>query len=660
MQHKGVYGFQQFSTNTHRGTLLQNTRTNAPHHQARNLSQTTSNKLSSLLERDETPSFGAQMNLDTIVSSPVAPPNTTKTQHTFHMSSPTVGTPQAASRIYPTLQEMHPSKVQQSTTKQPDSGLRNGFADLKSNTPSPTKSSAIATSHDTPSKSKGSLPSHMSSPGFDFKFLRPDSDLSVEAQKIMDSVREEAARIKAQMIAERDAQARKDGETENLFGVGGRKIAKPRGKAGRYSDVHMEEFKKMDSIAGHVSAWKTRFQSNPISLKRSKSKAGLDEPEKQPPKTRLMKPMPGAFPGDRLENDAPGKRVKQNYQDDTSAARPVSRDSQPDVTSKQTTSFLPRSKSGLPAAVTTPTKSSLARAASVKSSKSSMIPSLSRSPSTKTLGSPAIAKTEGSNKYLSSLAKLGSMSNMKSILHRPPPKFSDDPIKVAAGTHLPASPGKINLDKELPSLPATPSGNLHRSPTMKRVDFTPSTKSRHDLAASSPSPSKLPTHIPRAEANPPSQAPDPIAYPSLSTAVPSPIKLHQPQASIPADFTFRAAHTLTFGPGLTSPPSIRQVRPSGVTTPLAAFDDRSAVPHGVLNKKRRREEDDDDERENSKSVAEDEEGPQAKKVRQWMPEQGRKDAGSGSRIPKLGKGAKGRGILSLSRLNVLARPKERR
>ncbi|KAI4120695.1 MAG: hypothetical protein LQ347_007049, partial [Umbilicaria vellea] len=432
--------------------------TNIAYCQARNISQSTSQKLSSLLERDETPSAGVQMNMDTIVSSPVAPTNAAMTQHTFHTTSPAVRTPQTASRIYPNLEEMHPSKVQQSTAKKPDSCLRNGFAGPKLNTPLPTKVAAITASHDTPTKSKGSLPSHMSSPGFDFKFLRPDSDLSVEAQKIMDSVREEAARIKAQMIAERDAQARKDGETENWYGAGGRKIAKPKGKAGRYSDVHMEDFKKMDSIAGHVSTWKTRLQPNKTgTLKRSKSKAGLDEPEKQPPKARFMKAMPGSFPGDRLENDAPGKRVKQNYQDDTSAARPVSRDSQPDPISKQTTSFLPRSKSGLPTAVTTPTKSSLARTTSVKSFKSSMIPSLSRSPSTKTLGSPAVPKTEGSNKYLSSLAKLGSMSNMKSILHRPPPKFSDDPIKVAAGTHLPASPGKINLDKELPNLPGTPS-----------------------------------------------------------------------------------------------------------------------------------------------------------------------------------------------------------
>lgn len=614
------------------------------------------------------------MNLDTIVSSPVAPTNTITTQRPFYVTSPAVTTPQTASRIYPPPEEMHPSKVQQSTTKQADSGLRNGFADPKPNTPSPTKTAAIAASHGTPTKSKGSLPSHMSSPGFDFKFLRPDSDLSVEAQKIMDSVREEAARIKSQMIAERDAQARKDGETENLYGAGGRKIAKPKGKAGRYSDVHMEEFKKMDSIAGHVSTWKTRLQlNNTGTLKRSKSKAGLDEPEKQPPKARLMKPMPGAFPGDRLENDAPGKRAKQNYQDDTSAARPVSRDSQPDPVSKQPMSFLPRSKTGLPAAITTPTKSSLARATSVKSFKSSMIPSLSRSPSTKTLGSPAVAKTEGSNKYLASLAKLGSMSNMKSILHRPQPKFSDDPIKVAAGTHLPASPGKINLDKELPNLPGTPSKGLLRSPTMKRVEFTPDTKPRYDLAATPPSPSKIPTHIPRPEANPHPRAPHPIAYPSLSLPAPlppSPAKLPQPPAPNPSAFTFRAANTITFGPptsGLTSPPTIRQVRPSGVATPLPAFDHLPAIPHGVPNKKRRRSQaghggDDDEDRENVRWG--DEEGPQAKKVKQVGTgkalARGGVDAG-GSGIPKTGgKGGRGRGVLSLSRLNVLARPKERR
>ncbi|KAA6407874.1 MAG: hypothetical protein FRX48_08225 [Lasallia pustulata] len=534
---------------------------------AGNLSQSTANKLSSLLERDETPSCGAQMNLDTIVSSPVAPPNTITTQHTFYMASPTVTTPQTASRLYPSVDEMHPSKVQQSTTKQPDSGLRNGFADPKPNTSSPIKSTAIAASHDTPTKSKAPLPSHMSSPGFDFKFLRPDSDLSIEAQKIMDSVREEAARIKAQMVAERDTQARKDGETEDMYGVEGRKIVKPKGKAGRYSNVHMEEFKKMDSIAGHVSAWKTRLQPNGTSLKRSKSKAGLDEPEKQRPQTKLTKRMPGAYPGDRLENNAPGKRVKQNYQDDTSAARPVSRDSQPDVNSKQPMSLLPRSKSGLPTAISTPTKSSLARAASVKSCKSSMIPSLRRSPSTKTLGSPAVAKTEGGNKYLASLTKFRSMSNMKSILHRPPPKFSDDPVKVAAGTHLPASPGKINLDKELPSLPGTPSSGLLQSPQMKRVEFTPSTNSRYQLAATPPSPPKSPPTSSARKRTPPPR-PEPIAYPSLSPIAPltpSPTKHPAPN---PADFTFRSPNTIAFGPptsGLASPP------PSAPSAPAASL-----------------------------------------------------------------------------------------
>ena len=516
----------------------------------------------------------------------------------------------------------------------------------------------------------------MSSPGFDFKFLRSDSDLSAEAQKIMDSVREEAARIKAQMVAERGAQARKDGETEDLYGVGGRKIAKPKGKAGRYSDVHMEEFKKMDSIAGHVSAWKTRLQPNTTSLKRSKSKAGLDEPDKQPWRTKLTKPMPGQ--GDQLENNAPGKRIKQNYHDDTSVTRPASRDNHSEVDSKQSNQHLPRSKSGLPAAVTTPTKASLARAASVKNPKSSMIPSLSRSPSTKTLGNPVVAKTEGSNKYLSSLAKLGSMGNMKSILHRPPPKFSDDPTKVAAGTHLPTPQGsKVNLDKELPSLPATPSGGLRRSPTMKRVEFTPDTKSRYDLAATSPSPSKIPTHFQRPEGQGRSHTPEPITYPSLSNVAPlapSPAKVDQPQASVPGDFTFRSANTINFGPaksGITSP-TIRQVRPSGVVTPLAAFENLPAIPHGMPNKKRRRSEagHDDEDMENAKPfdrADDEEEGPRPKKMKQWKPEQaavanaqGKKKV-KGSRIPKLGGAAsRGRGILSLSRLNMLARPKGRR
>lgn len=520
----------------------------------------------------------------------------------------------------------------------------------------------------------------MISPSFDFSFERPETDLSAEAQKIMDSVREEAAKIKAQMIEERSKQEQKDGETDHLYGFGGRKINKPKGKSGRYSDVHKQEFKKMDSIAGHVSTWKNSIQDNASSLKRSPSKAGLDQPQKPLQRTKSFKSFASNEPCERLENTSPSKRAKKNPDEDISAARPISRDTNSSV---QRTPSKVQIHSGLPSAVTTPTKASLARSASVKNTKTSMIPSLSRSASTKTLNSPAMPKTEGSNKYLSSLSRFGSM---KSILHRSQPKFSNDPIKVAAGTHLPLPQGNINLERDLPTLPGTPSGVLQRSPTIKRVGFTltPSGRSRTDRGAESPSLSKIPTPYsyaePEVSTSPPIST-DLVSYPTFTDSPNITTRTKLPKASAPRKFTFRAEKTIEFSPSnevhIMSPGStIRHVLPSDVPTHVPAFDSLPAIPHGMPTKKRNRPEPDSetDDNENVDPMETDvtnEDQPRAKKQRMSVSAEKALDAQSptkrrltgigGSRIPKFGvaksKGGKG---LSLGRLNMLARPKERR
>ena len=565
---------------------------------------------------------------------------------------------------------MHPSKVQQSTAKQPDSGLRFGFVDISSRTTSPSKATVKAVQSGTPTKSNGTQLNQFSSPTFEFKWNRPDSELSVEGRKIMESVRDDAAKIKLKMQQERDEQARKDVETDQLYGVEGRKIAKMKGKAGRYSDVHMQEFKKMDSIAGHVSAWKNKIQANSsISLKRSKSKAGLDKTEQSATQQRPIKSLMRDQTYDRLENTAPGKRTKQNHHNDTSAARPSSRDSGPDNRNNAFMSAnLPQSRFGMPSVMTTPTKASLARAASVKQSKSSNIPSLGRSKSNKQLTCQPPPKTEGNYKYLPSLPRFGSM---KSILSKSQPKFSDDPVKVAAGTHLPPPSRQPHLDKELPSIPGTPSTEIHRSPTTKHVEFTSTTKSTCELATISPSPSKAPApHIIHQGAAP-SKAIDHVVYPPLAKT--GPLMSNPTQ---PCDFTFRSPRTVQFGPatsGLTSP-TIRQVRPSGVATPLSAFDNLPAIPHGLSNKKRRRPECDEEDIENLEpgEAMTDEEGSRAKRQK-GMSRLGsgipgsshvggtKKIVGRDSKIAKpMNSRVKGRGVLSLSRLNMLARPKDRR
>lgn len=575
-----------------------------------------------------------------------------------------IKTPQTTGRTGPLHEEMHPSKVLQSTAKKPDPGLHLGFVDVDALKGTPTKSTIKTVDATTTSGIKS-----VSTPNFDFKWNRPDTVLSPEAQKIMESVREQAAKIKVKMQAEREEQARRDGEAEHLFGVGGRKIAKPKGKAGRYSDVHKEEFKKMDSIAGHASAWKNKFQARTTSLKRSKSKAGFDEFQAEAPDTG------------RLENTSPGKRAKREYQDDTSSVRPVSRDGQVEVGSKSNARGLVRSKSSipmpsaLPSAATTPTKSSLARAASIKHSQTTKIPTLGRSKSFKDISSPSGSKTEGSNKYLTSL---------KSILHKPQHKYSNDPVKVAEGTHLPIPTTPIRLNNELPSLPATLGHALPASPSMKRVAFTPTSKSTYELAAASPSPSKIPTsHSQRRMTGLPTSPakityPQPIAYPALSRAGTGPLSSHPTKAG---DFTFRAAKSINVGPatsGLSSPSTIRQVRPSGTPTTLAgvlpAFESVPAVPaveHGLSSKKRRRV-DSDDEDEGKENVAatglDNGDGRRVKKLKRTGVDDEKvanEASMAGKRLEKAkgtksGEKAKGKGILSLSRLNMLARPKERR
>ncbi|KAL9042789.1 MAG: hypothetical protein Q9214_003684 [Letrouitia sp. 1 TL-2023] len=607
------------------------------------------NKLSSLLERDESPPNGQQRNIDSIIESPIAPPNTTATQH-FAMPG-AFDTPPTP-RIYARRDEMHSSKVHQSTTKQADllPGKNGALTAPLAKNPAVTDS--------TPSKSSGSMPMHFSSPGFDFNFPRPESDLSQETQKIMDSVREEAARIKAQMQTERQKQDHKDGQITQLFGVGGRKIAQPKGRAGRFSDVHKEQFKKMDSIADHASTWKNKTLAGAAGatagLKRTKSKVGLDEPKTSLPRSKSMKSLRKTEEEDGLENSASGKRMKRDMHDDISTARPKSWGS----VSEQSTQAGPAKirTANYPSAITTPTKASIARASSIKTPKSSLVPSLSRSASTKTFNSPSLSRTEGNHKYFPSLAKFGSV---KSILHRHQPKYSDDPIKVAAGTHLPLPTADVN--KNLPSLPGTPTKQSSlsnpASRVLKRVNFSlnPSTESISAPVArisSTVSPSKIP------QPNYPVLAIDsPNVTTRNHTKIPSSnpnAAPHIANANEPGDFTFSSAHTINFGPstsGLRSPNStIRAVRPSGITTPLdEGTAELKAIPHGIQNKKRKHgggDETEEERNENGDPMGS--ESP-AKKM---------KLAGNSEGRTPTKKGGK-RGVLSLSRLNALARPKAR-
>ncbi|KAK2004920.1 hypothetical protein LX36DRAFT_239089 [Colletotrichum falcatum] len=170
-------------------------------------------------------------------------------------------TPSSSTNLKAPLSEMHPSKVH--PTVAPPSATWLGFRDMK-----PSEKNADLQT--TPSKTTG-LPE---SP-FTFRVAQPTRDigLSNDAQQMMNDLREEAARIKTELLAKRELE-REDEE------VNGRKIATARGKSGRYSAAHMAEFKKMDSIEGHPSSFRVQAgRATPLksSLKRTQSKANLDD-----------------------------------------------------------------------------------------------------------------------------------------------------------------------------------------------------------------------------------------------------------------------------------------------------------------------------------------------------------------------------------------------
>ncbi|KAH6606824.1 hypothetical protein Trco_005977 [Trichoderma cornu-damae] len=254
--------------------------------------------------------------------------------------------------LKPPSTEMHPSKFHP-TTAEPSSALRLGFTDI--DVARRRDSSHGAGLQSTPSK-VGGVPSSAFTlrvpHGGDYLGLGP------EALRIWEGLKEKAAECKADLLAQRANDA-----SSASADVNGRAIAKPKGKSGRFSAAHMAEFKKMDSIEGHASAWRAqngRFTPVKSGIKRSLSKANLDtpqknakqapsKPEKEPPSAVPKKPTSdaeglGRFSPKKLGAKAssamgeeqspakderpslPAKRLKKSAEDDASTARPVPRD----------------------------------------------------------------------------------------------------------------------------------------------------------------------------------------------------------------------------------------------------------------------------------------------------------------------------------------------
>lgn len=742
----------------------------------------TTSKLSSLAENDEIPGAFPDSEEDT---------PTAVSKHIAKAVSGGLSTPRDVTSIRPSGEEMHPAKFHMSTAKPLDEARWLGFSSMAPQIEPPKGTNKIALAQGTPSKTpKAGSTSRSDFQDFEFSFKRQSLELSAEARQMMAEKREEAARIREELKANKST-------CPSIPETLSRKMATPKGKVGRFSDIHMAEFKKMDSIANHASAYRAdpnRLETATATLKKAVNKPLLAQPgqngvqtlKRTQSKTELgqyMSSLPRSTSSRSLKhnNDAeherasPAKRVKRTTDDDVASTRPKS--------------------SGMP---TGAMQASLARTASVNSTKSTMIPSLARTPSKASLKSaptpqpkastPLLARsptksspvkqmveepqepvspllsrspskfcliekpatqtqdadddaamgqylsrsplkasvsvnTEQDNKPsaipllsrspakaspaenpfdtaatpLKAAAGTNLMSRfnllrktpMKSILRSPQRLYSDDPAKVASGTHL-ATPPK-NSNKALPAVPPA------TAPVQKHVDFSASTKlsnsmyqAQRESESTSLSPvSEGPTPPPKtsafAKAATDAATEAAPTYPILPSGDmdmgPTPKKAHRRMtlgANVLNDFTFRAGEGITFAPSAdaanrgradSEKPSIRHVSAEPDIVPIAGmkrklsetptFASATSLPIGS-DKENKPEEGPEDARPAKKARPTIPEPPKsvkpAEKIAKKIPTIGVKPKGTTSQQGKKPRPS----MMSRTRLEMLAMPKHRR
>ncbi|RDA82533.1 hypothetical protein CP532_0084 [Ophiocordyceps camponoti-leonardi (nom. inval.)] len=428
-----------------------------------------------------------------------------------------------SSAIKPSHDEMHPSKARPSVGE-PSSALRLGFSDIPSDgraglNPTPSKTIATGTG-DVPKVNKGLPPS---SP-FSFRFARDAADtaLSSDARRMMDEIRGQAVKIKADLLAQQG------GDGGQPTSLGGRVIAKLKGAAtgrGRFSAAHTAEFDKMDSIEGHASAWRAqngRFTPATSGLKHSPSKNTLNGSGLKPspsktdlqPKRNLKRTSSianldyGGADNGKLPNPPSGvKRMKQRTHDDSSTGRPVSRDASALPRPVSSYGSLSKSRSGNLARLMSPTKASLAHSSTVDLRKP--VGSLTPSPSKTSLR--GLAKSASTTKLPSDAADTnrrflspGRFQRVKSILRGQGLDLGGVTTSSIAATTTTTTttttksaipqPSAVRVfqtpdpplrtDKPMPAAALT----TPRRKLPKRVDFTPDTKA--NLSHASPSPLK--------------------------------------------------------------------------------------------------------------------------------------------------------------------------
>ncbi|KAG5978769.1 hypothetical protein E4U55_005961 [Claviceps digitariae] len=452
--------------------------------------------LGSVAEVDETPSrrTSRRVHVDTSKPSPIPEPSTP-----------------VSSALKPPSSEMHPSRFRCSTGA-PSSALRLGFTDI------PKEGRAPIGQDGTPSKVKGI-------PKCNFTFRVPpegaDVELSSGAQRMLHEIRDQAAKIKAELVAQREA--------EGGSVIGARQFARPKGKVGRFSAAHMAEFKKMDSIEGHASAWRAQEgRFTPVkALKRTPSKANLDttptsqrtertlrsagktDPEEESPNARpkpslKRKSSAADLDGDRDRqamvkrhnaNPTPGKfSTATRARPPTSAAKRVKQQQDDDAATTRPKPLLasPSKPSSVFSRLATPKKVAAAPSAAYTkpsiNSKLSLLPS----PSKTILNSPPkYAPASSLNSTTSKATELKrriisprSFGKVKAIL-RASKNTSEDDISAIPAPQVSYTPDAPRVNKELPPIPLT----TPRRKLTKHVTFTPSVVTAVH-AQNSPSPQR--------------------------------------------------------------------------------------------------------------------------------------------------------------------------
>ena len=595
--------------------------------------------------------------------------------HTANDTHTSQRTPDNKIPLTPSGVEMHPHHYHASTTNPLDEARWLGFWRKGPRTEPMKKTTTLFAIDDTPSKVPEPKIRYLK-PELRPTYNRQSPELSPAAREIMEESRTEVAKIRLQTVSTKD-EVKAAIETPNLE----RKIAKPKSRAGRFSDVHMSEFRKMDSIANHPSVIRADLNRLPRPvLKRSRSKTDLDNTEEAILKSNTI----NSDSHDNTVVSTPSKRVKI-HNNESIIIKSASRNEYSRLNScsasNHRASERSKSCSGRPRAISrlfTPSKtSSLPRSKSTKCIKMNMVPSMTGSGPRRSLFPAPLSiaiKTpeppESKSKQAMSLRSPPVQSpTIRSILRRPQILYSDDPRKIAAGTHVAISKGNLGMNGSPLTAPAT-------APVRKHVDFTASIKEKaekDEMKVSNWSIFKdsILGEVMRAPSQDNIEYPVPVTYPNLhltddTTASPSPVRRRT--LGTGHDFTFRAGSPLKFDKTMSNTiRPARTVRKSD-TAPRA----KTVQLPKISSTKRKLEEVDESDKENHEEAERPAKRTKATEVRaepkmdvkrkaEAKVVKGRDrltKAPTHSQLPQ--RNENGSAVLSRARLNFLAMPKHRR